>query len=255
MEEKNKSYNHNIFLNSVFFVLGFSLIFSILGVLLQTILSQASHTVMIWLGRIGGLIIIFFGLFTLGLIKPWFLLREHKFKVKKTGSNYLTSFLFGAAFAVGWTPCVSAALGAILTLASINPSSAFFLLLFYTLGLGIPFLIVGLFADKAAKVIRSSGKWLSYVQYLFGVILIIIGILIFTGQLNRIANSPILTETISALHINFNVGEGINSLNLINVTIAFIAGLASFLSPCVLPLLPGFLSYLASSTNKENENK
>lgn len=75
--------NWVIFKSSLFFVLGFSIIFSLVGILLQTILSNVSYSVQIWLGRIGGVIIIFFGLFMLGLFKPSFLLREHKINVKK----------------------------------------------------------------------------------------------------------------------------------------------------------------------------
>jgi len=72
-----------IFINSVFFVLGFSVIFSLVGVLLQSVLSNVSFTITIWLGYIGGTVIIFFGLFLLGLIKIPFLEQEHKLKVKK----------------------------------------------------------------------------------------------------------------------------------------------------------------------------
>jgi cytochrome c-type biogenesis protein len=122
-----------IFFSSVFFVLGFSVIFSLVGILLQTVLAHASFEVQTWLGRIGGVIIILFGLFLLNLIQPAFLMRDHKIAVtKKFGSYYLTSFVFGAAFAVGWTPCVSAALGAILALASVQAGSAFLLLMAYT---------------------------------------------------------------------------------------------------------------------------
>src|SRR3989338_2407624 len=109
----NQKRNWNIFFNSVFFVLGFSIIFSLVGVLLQSVFSNISYSIQTWLGRIGGIIIIFFGLYILGLITPRFLQKEYKFKVaKKFSSNYLTSFVFGAAFAVGWTPCVGAILGA-----------------------------------------------------------------------------------------------------------------------------------------------
>lgn len=246
--------NWSIFLSSVFFVLGFSLVFSILGVLLQTVLVNSSYTAQIWLGRIGGIIIIFFGLFLLGLIKPSFLLREHKFHVKRFKSIYLTSFLFGAAFAFGWTPCVSAALGAILTLASTQPSSAFFLLMAYTFGLGIPFLILGLFTNKAQRLINKTSKWLIYVQYFFGVVLIVIGILIFTSELSKIANLPFLTNILTSLNIGTSAGGSIRGLSIFNLAIAFAAGLASFLSPCVLPLLPGFLSYLASTVSDKKEN-
>ena len=100
-----------VFLNSVFFVLGFSVIFALIGVLLNGIFSAVAYQVQSWLARIGGVFIILFGLYIVGLIKiPW-LERDHKLKVsKKFKSRYATSFLFGVAFAVGWTPCVSFAI-------------------------------------------------------------------------------------------------------------------------------------------------
>ena len=109
---QNNKRDWSVFISSVFFVLGFSVVFSLVGVLLQTALSHASSDVQVWLGRIGGTIIILFGLFLLNLFTPQFLKQNHVFAVKrKFKSYYLTSFVFGAAFAVGWTPCVSAALG------------------------------------------------------------------------------------------------------------------------------------------------
>src|SRR3989338_6932435 len=101
----------SIFINSVFFVLGFSIVFSLVGVLLQSVLSNISYIVQKWLGYFGGTVIIFFGLYLLGLVKIPFLEKEHKLKVKrKFKYSYLTSFVFGSAFAVGWTPCVGAIL-------------------------------------------------------------------------------------------------------------------------------------------------
>jgi cytochrome c-type biogenesis protein len=94
-----------IFLNSVFFVLGFSIIFAILGVLLNSVLSQSSYEIQLWLSRIGGVLIIFFGLYLVGAIKLSFLEKEHKFSVKKKfNSRYATSFIFGSAFAVQHYP-------------------------------------------------------------------------------------------------------------------------------------------------------
>lgn len=231
-----------VFFCSVFFVLGFSIIFSLVGVLLQSVLANVAYTTQQWLGRIGGIIIILFGIYLLGLLKISFLEKEHKMQVKKKfSSRYLTSFVFGAAFAVGWTPCVGAVLGAVLTLAVTNPSSAFFLMLAYSLGLGIPFLLVGLFTNQAQEFISKSGKWLKYVNYVFGVVLIILGVLVFTNNLSRIASVEWAVNLLGGAEMaSFGVGASLN------LGIAFFAGFASFLSPCVLPLIPAFLSYLAT---------
>jgi len=183
------------FVNSIFFVLGFSFIFALLGVLLNTVLESVAYEAQTWLSRIGGGIIIFFGLYLTGLIKIGFLEREHKIKVThKFKSRYLTSFVFGAAFAAGWTPCVGAALGAILGFAATAPGSAFTLLMVYALGLGIPFLIVGAFAGKAGRVINKYAGALKYVNIGFGIILIILGVVIFTENLNRFANFELLNK-------------------------------------------------------------
>ena len=238
--------NWNIFWSSVFFVLGFSIIFSLLGVLLQSFLSGISFEVQKWLGRIGGIVIIIFGLYIIGLIKINFLEKEHKFRIKrKFSSAYLTSFVFGAAFAVGWTPCIGAILGAILTLAISDPSMALFLLLSYSLGLGIPFILVGLFTNQAQYFIIKFEKSFSYLKYIFGTLLIIMGIFVFTNQLARIASFPF------AANLLVNLDAGIASFGTLNLGIAFIAGIVSFLSPCILPLIPAFLTYLASTAIKK----
>ena len=184
-----------IFINSVFFVLGFSVVFALLGVLLNTLLQNIAYEVQLWLSRIGGVMIIFFGLYLVRLIKIPFLEREYKFGVKiRFKSRYATSFLFGLAFAVGWTPCVGPALGVILGLVAINPGSTFLLLLTYALGLGIPFLIVGAFTGQAIEFINRHTKGLKYLNIVFGVILLALGILIFTQKLTLIANFTFLNN-------------------------------------------------------------
>lgn len=184
-----------IFLNSLFFVLGFSLVFALLGVLLNSILEALAYDVQLWLSRVGGAIIIFFGLFLTGLIKFSFLERQHAFGIKtKFSLPYLTSFLFGAAFAAGWTPCVGAALGAILGLAATRPESAFWLLFSYSLGLGIPFLFVGFFASRVTSFFRRYERVFHYMTVSFGIILIGLGILVFTQSLNLIANFELLNR-------------------------------------------------------------
>ena len=178
-----------IFLNSVAFVLGFSVVFALLGVLLNTVLERVSYSVQTWLSRIGGIIIILFALYVLGLIKISFLEREHKFAVRKKFSiTYITSFVFGAAFAVGWTPCVSAILGSVLALVATKPGLGFILLISYALGLGIPFLIVGMFSAQATALINKSATALKYFNIVVGILLLILGVLVFTNKLNAVAN-------------------------------------------------------------------
>jgi len=189
------SKRREIFINSVFFVLGFGVVFALLGVLLNTLLENIAYDVQIWLSRIGGVMIIFFGLYLVRLIKIPFLEKEYKFGVKmKFKSRYITSFLFGLAFAVGWTPCVGPALGVILGLAATAPGSAFILLLTYALGLGIPFLIVGAFTAQATEFINRHAVGLKYLNIVFGVILLALGVLIFTQKLALIANFGFLNN-------------------------------------------------------------
>lgn len=184
-----------VLIHSFLFVLGFSFVFALLGVLLNTALEHAAYDVQTWLSRIGGAIIIFFGLFLMKLVRIPFLERAHTFSVVGIfKSKHLTSFLFGSAFAAGWTPCVSAALGAILGLAASQPGMAFSLLMAYGLGLGLPFLVIGFFAADAGRLINRYAKSLTYVNITFGALLVILGILIFTQDLARLANFEILNH-------------------------------------------------------------
>lgn len=193
----SKNSRREVFLNSVFFVLGFSLIFSILGVLLNTVLESVAYDVQVWLSRIGGVVIILFGLYLTGILKIPFLEKEHKFAIKqKFNSRYVTSFIFGSAFAAGWTPCVGAVLGSILGLAASAPQLAFPLLLTYSLGLGIPFLLVGAFTAQASSLILKYQEKLIVVNKAFGVILVILGILVFTQTLNLIASFDLLNQVL-----------------------------------------------------------
>ncbi len=179
----------SVFLNSFFFVLGFSFVFSLLGVLLNGILANIAYALQIWLSRIGGVIVIFFGLYLMGFFKLNFLEYEHKLNLKfHFHSRYLTSLLFGFAFAVGWTPCVGPILGSIIGLAASAPESAFSLFLAYSLGLGLPFLLVGLFVGQSSRFFARYAGSLKYVNFIFGIILVGLGVLVFTQELPLIAN-------------------------------------------------------------------
>ncbi|KFM19969.1 Cytochrome c-type biosis protein CcdA [Marine Group I thaumarchaeote SCGC AAA799-P11] len=184
----------NIILNSVFFVLGFSVVFSTLGVIINSTLSSASGELVEGLNQVGGIIIVGFGIFLLLSMKINKLNLEKKFFPKRTKASYPMSFVFGLAFAAGWTPCVGPILGTILTLAATTPSVAFNLLLVYSLGLGIPFILIGVFYSRANKIIRSMSKHLKYYNIVLGSFIVILGVLVYTNQLAYIANFPLLNE-------------------------------------------------------------
>ncbi|MFZ8922102.1 MAG: cytochrome c biogenesis CcdA family protein [Nitrosopumilaceae archaeon] len=183
-----------IILNTVFFVLGFSVVFSTLGVIINSTLTSSSAELIQGFNQIGGVIIVGFGAFLLLSTKINKLNIEKKFIPKRSKASYPLSFVFGLAFAAGWTPCVGPILGTILTLAATTPSVAFNLLLVYSLGLGIPFVLMGVFFSRANRVIKSMSKHLKYYNLILGGFIILLGILVFTNQLAYIANFPLLND-------------------------------------------------------------
>jgi cytochrome c-type biogenesis protein len=190
-----KSTRLNIFLNTVYFVLGFSLVFAVLGVILNSALATVGPTFQHTLSSIGGIVIIAFGIYLILSIKLRILNFEKRMtKIPKFKTSYITSFVFGAAFAAGWTPCVGPILGSIFTLAATAPGAAYNSLLAYSLGLGIPFLITGAFFTRATGLIRRMVKHLKYFNPAMGAMLIIVGILVFTNQLALLANFPLANQ-------------------------------------------------------------
>jgi cytochrome c-type biogenesis protein len=187
----------NIILNTVFFVIGFSVVFSALGVIINSTLGGLSAEIISGFNQIGGIIIMGFGVFLLLTIKFRSLNIEKKFMPKREKASYPLSFLFGLAFAAGWTPCVGPILGTILTLAAATPAASFNLLLAYSLGLGIPFILMGVFFSRATRVIKAMSKHLKYYSVVIGSLIIFLGVLVFTNQLAYIANFPLLNELVT----------------------------------------------------------
>src|SRR6187455_1805668 len=187
----------NIFLNTVYFVLGFSLVFALLGVFLNSILLSVGVSFQNVLTSVGGLVIIGFGVYLILSTKLRRLNFEKKFTaIPKFKTSYITSFVFGAAFAAGWTPCVGPILGSTLTLAATAPGAAYNSLLAYSLGLGIPFLVTSIFFSQATSVIRKMVKHLKYFNPAMGIMLILLGILVFTNNLSILGNFPLANEII-----------------------------------------------------------
>ena len=187
----NKS---NVMLNTVFFVLGFSIVFSILGVTINSIFTSSAMDIVSNFTQIGGIIIIGFGMYMLLSTKIKKLNFEKKIFPRSSGVSFPLSFIFGLAFAGGWTPCVGPILGTILTLAATTPSVAFNLLLAYSLGLGIPFLIMGGLITQSTKFVARISKYLKYTTLILGSFIIILGILVFTNQLSMMASFPFLNN-------------------------------------------------------------
>ncbi|WP_458744695.1 cytochrome c biogenesis CcdA family protein [Candidatus Nitrosocosmicus sp. T] len=188
----------NIFINTIYFVLGFSLVFSVLSVILNSVLATSIGTdFQQYLSYIGGIIIAAFGVNLILSLKIARLNIEKKFtKIPKFKTSYITSFVFGLAFAAGWTPCVGPILGSTFTLAAANPGTAYNLLLAYSLGLGIPFLITGAFFSQATGIIKKITKHLKYFNLIMGSILIVVGILIFFNQLSLLVNIPFVGQLV-----------------------------------------------------------
>lgn len=184
----------NIFLNTIFFVLGFSIVFSIFGVILNSVLSDNASSLISGLNQIGGIIIIGFGSFMILSTRILKLNFEKKLLPKAGKASYPLSFVFGLAFATGWTPCIGPILGSILTLAATTPSHAFTLLLTYSLGLGIPFILMGAFFSKMTRVIKALNRHLKYYSIIMGALIILLGVLVLTNQLATIASFPILND-------------------------------------------------------------
>lgn len=179
-----------IFMNALFFVIGFSIVFSILGVVLNSVLGSIAFDARKTLSIVGGVVIAAFGIYLLlqaGGVKIPFLGEQHRLQPKRFKSNYLSSFVFGVAFAAGWTPCVGAILGGILTLAITQPAAAFNLMLAYSFGLGVPFLIAGAFISQFSAFIARFSVFMRYFTITMGFVLIALGALVATGYIGAVA--------------------------------------------------------------------
>jgi len=184
----------NVILNTVFFVLGFSVVFSVLGIVINSTLTAYSNELITGFNQIGGIIIISFGMFMILSSKIQKLNFERRIFPSRIGASFPLSFIFGLAFAAGWTPCVGPILGSILTLATVTPGIAFNLLLSYSIGIGIPFIIMGAFLTQASSFVRKMNKHLKYYTVILGSFIIILGVLVFFNQLAIIANFPLLNS-------------------------------------------------------------
>lgn len=174
---------------SVAFIIGFSVVFVLLGAS-ASFLGGALARYQDLIARIGGLLIIIFGMQMAGVLKMKWFMSEKRFQMDtKKEKNIWRSGILGIVFAAGWSPCIGLALSSILILAGSSGTmgSGIFMLIIYSLGLAIPFLAISVLVTYSLKVMKNINKWLGKISVISGWLLILLGLLLFTGQLQKIS--------------------------------------------------------------------
>ncbi|HEY3933540.1 MAG TPA: cytochrome c biogenesis protein CcdA [Gemmatimonadales bacterium] len=182
------SNRHRAVAHALLFVAGFSLVFIALGAG-ATALGASLRFHKIALARAGGVVVIIFGLYTIGLLRFSWFDRERRVHLEDKPVGYLGSMLVGMAFAAGWTPCIGPILGGILVLAGTSGDVAHgvVLLTAYSAGLAMPFLVAAFALDAFRETLRRFSGWMPWVQRVSGAVLIAVGILLVTGDFTRLA--------------------------------------------------------------------
>ena len=182
LKNGNEFNNINLIKKICLFILGFSLIFILLGLSVDYI----SNFLFMYkknLSILSGTLIILFGLFSIGILNLNFLNRELKFDLAFQKFNFFSPFLIGIAFAFGWSPCIGPILGSVLSIAYQDNISGALLLSFYSVGLGLPFLIVVFFIGKISNYLLKLNKFILFFKIFTCILLIMTGILILNGSI------------------------------------------------------------------------
>jgi cytochrome c-type biogenesis protein len=177
-----------VLVHGLLFVLGFTLVFVVLGAsatFLGSLFAYASR----WVERVGGVLLIVFGLYLLGVLRLPGASREWRVHMSDKPLGYFGTVLVGVTFGAGWTPCIGPVLGGILTLAATRGavSDGVVLLLVYSLGLAIPFLLAALLLARFLSGARRVGRWLPWVSRISGVLLLVLGIMLLTGTFTTLS--------------------------------------------------------------------
>ena len=233
-----------IFFHALLFVFGFSLVFIVGWGGSVTALGQLFGAYKRIIAQIGGVIVIMFGLATLEVIRiPWFY-GDTRAQYSGQRGTFGGSALMGIFFAAGWSPCIGATLGAILTmgLSQQTVGQAMWLASGYSLGLGIPFLAMAFGLERASGWIKRMRPYQKYFKLASGLFIMAIGVLLLTNTMSLIS--------IWAFKNGYFIEAFSNYVAAPTYVTAIIAGLLSFISPCVLPLVPAYLGYLSGHTFK-----
>ncbi len=263
---------------ALLFVSGFSLVFALAGTSagLAGRLLQDAQT---WINPLAGILLLLLGIHTTGIpriialrlakqagtnkrnfIAILFigsvqaLYRNVQVEYRIRRYNPISSVVVGIAFALSWTPCVGFILGGILTAAfnANNSLTAFFLLLSYSLGLGVPFVILAVLVDRTEHIVRKLSRHSQVISIASGVILASFGAMVLADSTEQLAR---FLGTLPLIDDSFLAQQRESGLGIGWVIPSFIAGTISFLSPCVLPLVPVYLAHLAGSIINNDHNK
>jgi cytochrome c-type biogenesis protein len=171
-----------VFLHAVAFVVGFSLVFVALGASFSAA-GQLLLDYREWIRRVGGVLIVLFGLYIAGVFRLGFLARTAQWQIREKPAGYVGSFAVGVTFAIGWTPCVGPILGAILSLAGTAETvqRGVWLLVAYSAGLGLPFLLSALALGSFLRFFRRYRPFIPLVERAAGVLLVVVGVLVYTN--------------------------------------------------------------------------
>ncbi|WP_071459545.1 cytochrome c biogenesis CcdA family protein [Bacillus massilinigeriensis] len=181
LKSENAMLQRRSMLHTLFFLIGFSLIFVALG-FTTTFVGHFFKEYNDLIRQIGAIFIVFFGLMVVGFIKPEWLMADRRFEFKNRPSGYIGSILIGMAFAAGWTPCTGPILGAVFALASSNPSSGMVYMIAYTLGFAVPFFLLSFFIGKMGWIRKNNVKIMKFGGYL----MIVMGVLLFFDMMTVI---------------------------------------------------------------------
>jgi len=235
-------------LHALAFIAGFTLVFIAAGATASSI-GQIFAEYRTLITRVFGVVVIVLGLNMLGLFRLPFLAMDKRLRVRTSRTSYPSSFLVGIGFAAGWSPCIGPILAAVLALAAEEKtvSHGMGLLFIYSLGLGLPFLLTAVALQYVLPLLNRMKRYLRGVEVLAGIIVIGMGLVLVTDSLLRFTGW--LYKTFPALA---NVGTGPEaSGDVISASAVFVAGIVSFISPCVLPLVPVYISWITGQTIEE----
>ncbi|MDB4191415.1 cytochrome c biogenesis protein CcdA [Amylibacter sp.] len=186
--ENDKSTRRHTVTCALFFTLGLSTVFILLGIAVSA-LGQFMLQNQDWFGRLSGLVIILFGLHFIGLIKIPFLYNDLRVDAGDRGGNAFGAYILGLAFAFGWTPCIGPILGTILSLAAQEASftRSSILMALYAIGLGVPFILAAVFINNAMRVMKHFKRHMRKVEISMGIMLVLIGITLISGSFSAIS--------------------------------------------------------------------